>query len=211
MLPMYSGTLKGRNLPMAPAPEWSQTARRHLWRLMVSFTMKNNMPWQRISLTKQDIRDARANLKKASFLLDEGVDPQYAELIRRRGHKAEHAADVGLSGHPDENVLAYAQREDRILLTHDLDFLCNRQYPPSRNPGIILLPQAAGVKSALVTAIEDLLSFVAISRDLWRNTKITISVDRIWTVHTFERETGQVTINRYRISKNGVWMWENVE
>ncbi|MCH8063378.1 MAG: DUF5615 family PIN-like protein [Chloroflexi bacterium] len=130
------------------------------------------MPWQRLLVTNQDIRDARADQKKATFLLDEGVDPEYAELIHQRGHKAEHAADVGLSGHPDENILAYAQREDRILLTHDSDFLDNRLYPPSRNPGIIILPQAAGV-SALVTAVEDLLDVVAISRDLWRSTKIT--------------------------------------
>ena len=167
------------------------------------------MPWQRLLTTDQDIRDARADQKKATFLLDEGVDPQYAELIRQRGHKAEHAADVGLSGHPDENILAYAQREDRILLTHDSDFLDNRQYPPSRNPGIIILPQAARA-SALVTAVEDLLDIVAVSRDLWRSTKITITGDRTWTVRTFERETGQVTTTRYRISNNGTWKWEDV-
>lgn len=162
------------------------------------------MPWKRIELTKEEISEARADRKKARFLVDESVDSHVAELIRRLGHSAVHVADVGLSGHPDENVLAYAQRGNRVLLTHDPDFLDDRRFPPNRNPGIVILPGADGGKRDLLIAVNDVVTIVGQYRALWRSTKIVITRDQTWTVHTFERDIGQFVSNKYRI-RGGVF------
>ena len=114
---------------------------------------------------------------------------------------------MGLSGHPDENVIAYAYREDRVLLTHDPDFLDDRKFPPHRNPGVIILPQAATGRRALAIAVDDVVRIVGPSRHNWRSTKIVVARDRTWTVHTFERDVGQIITSRYRMRGRVAEVW----
>jgi predicted nuclease of predicted toxin-antitoxin system len=60
---------------------------------------------------------------KARFLIDESVGMEVARLIRDRGWNVCYVDDVGLLGRSDEEVLAFAWKEQRILLTYDFDFL----------------------------------------------------------------------------------------
>src|SRR3990172_6362415 len=99
------------------------------------------MPWQRPpKLTKAEIAAPRRDTKKARFVVDESMDVEVASWLRRQRFDAVHVSDVGLAGHTDEDVCAYAWREDRVLLTHDADFLTDRRFPPQRNPGVVVLP-----------------------------------------------------------------------
>lgn len=68
--------------------------------------------------------------------MDEGI----VALIREFKYPAICVKDCGLSGKPDENVMAFAWRERRMLVTHDQDFLDDRRFPPHRNPGVVTLP-----------------------------------------------------------------------
>ena len=57
------------------------------------------------------------------FHLDEHVHPAIAAGLRHRGIDVTTTVDAGLSGAADENQLAFARTEDRVIVTHDDDFL----------------------------------------------------------------------------------------
>lgn len=57
------------------------------------------------------------------FHLDENVRNAIANGLRLRGIDATTTHDVGLIGATDEEQLAFALRENRVLFTHDDDHL----------------------------------------------------------------------------------------
>lgn len=62
---------------------------------------------------KQDLR----------FHFDEHVHPAVAEGLKRRGIDVTRTQEVGLASATDENQLAFASSQNRVLVTHDADFL----------------------------------------------------------------------------------------
>ncbi|MEW5800752.1 MAG: DUF5615 family PIN-like protein [bacterium] len=56
------------------------------------------------------------------FLADMGISPKAAVFLQMLGSDAVHLHDQGLDRLADSAILAKARNEDRILLTHDLDF-----------------------------------------------------------------------------------------
>jgi predicted nuclease of predicted toxin-antitoxin system len=56
------------------------------------------------------------------FLADMGISPRVVEELRRKEHDAIHLIEEGLNRMPDGEILRKARLENRILLTHDLDF-----------------------------------------------------------------------------------------
>ncbi|GIK58770.1 MAG: DUF5615 family PIN-like protein [Chloroflexi bacterium] len=57
------------------------------------------------------------------FHLDENVPPAIALGLRQRGLDVTTSQEAGLLGASDENQLAYALRERRVIFTQDSDFL----------------------------------------------------------------------------------------
>jgi predicted nuclease of predicted toxin-antitoxin system len=56
------------------------------------------------------------------FLLDMGLARSTAQYLRACGHNAVHLREQALQRLPDTEIVAKAVAEDRIVLTHDLDF-----------------------------------------------------------------------------------------
>jgi predicted nuclease of predicted toxin-antitoxin system len=56
------------------------------------------------------------------FLADMGVSQQVVEWLRTKGHDAVHLRDEGLQRLPNGEIFQKAGREQRIVLTFDLDF-----------------------------------------------------------------------------------------
>lgn len=56
------------------------------------------------------------------FLADMGVSHQVVEWLRGNGHEAVHLRDEGLQRLPNGEIFQKAIREQRIVLTFDLDF-----------------------------------------------------------------------------------------
>jgi predicted nuclease of predicted toxin-antitoxin system len=56
------------------------------------------------------------------FLVDESADARLATHLRRLGHDAKTVASDYQPGLEDQEVLAIALREERILITNDRDF-----------------------------------------------------------------------------------------
>lgn len=67
----------------------------------------------------------------ARFKVDENL-PREAQALRLSvGHDAQTVHEERLVGHPDATIFDICLREDRVLITLDLDFSDIRQYPPS--------------------------------------------------------------------------------
>lgn len=160
--------------------------------------------WQPFpELSNNEMRDFENELKKkARFLVDENMGNDVAVLLRDFGYNAIFVAEAGLIGHPDEAVFAYAWKVNRIILTHDRDFLNDRQFPFHRNPGVIVLPGAEG-DGSLEPAIADLLRLVAPYGKAHIGTKIEVTQDRIWTVRGFIKAEGRYIERRVKLEQNG--------
>ena len=56
------------------------------------------------------------------FFADENVASETVEFLRQRGWDVVDVYEAGLRGGPDEEIVRYAAKEKRMILTHDLDF-----------------------------------------------------------------------------------------
>lgn len=98
-----------------------------------------------------------------SFLIDEDMPRSTASALRQEGHVATDVRDVGLRGHSDEDVFAYAQHHELTLITADLGFANVLRYPPGSHAGIVVLrvPNdllTQQVNTELLRALDDLKS-----------------------------------------------------
>jgi predicted nuclease of predicted toxin-antitoxin system len=71
--------------------------------------------------------------------LDENLGHTAAELFRRAGHGVETVHTQKLSGAPDAEVIAMCRREQRCLVTLDLDFSNPLMFKPWEYAGIAVL------------------------------------------------------------------------
>ena len=56
------------------------------------------------------------------FLIDNAVSPEVAELLRAAGHDAVHVRDRGMADAADEQLMALAVTEERVIVSADTDF-----------------------------------------------------------------------------------------
>jgi hypothetical protein len=86
------------------------------------------------------------------FLLDEHVHPAVATGLRIRGIDVTTAAEAGLLGAPDESYVTLAASENRVIVTHDDDFLAIGA-AGVRHAGIAYCHQHARSVGELVNAL----------------------------------------------------------
>lgn len=68
------------------------------------------------------------------FLIDQNRSPRLAQFLRADGHDAVHTLELGLERESDDELLALAAREGRVIVSGDTDFgallaLRNRKAP----------------------------------------------------------------------------------
>ena len=56
------------------------------------------------------------------FLADAGISPKTVEFLNQLGHDTVHVRELGMQRAVDHEIIDRARREDRIVLTFDLDF-----------------------------------------------------------------------------------------
>jgi predicted nuclease of predicted toxin-antitoxin system len=99
-------------------------------------------------------------MSKIRLLLDEDVWPGLSAALREHGFDASHVYEAGRGGMSDAEQLAYASREERVLLTHNArDFVplaVTYFFEERSHAGIILATQME--KGALVRHTLSLLN-----------------------------------------------------
>ena len=73
-----------------------------------------------------------------NFLADMGISPSIINQLVTDGHNAIHIASEGMARASDHLILEKARKENRILLTHDLDFTDIMAASKDSLPSIIL-------------------------------------------------------------------------
>jgi predicted nuclease of predicted toxin-antitoxin system len=153
--------------------------------------------WKPLRMTKQEESSLRrAYYKKARFLIDEQLDTDIAPVLKEMGWNVETAAEAGLSGRSDEDVLAYAWRTNRILITGDSDFKEERRFPSFRNPGIVIVPSGTDSYAAVATAVFHVGEY----RELYRGDVIEVDRAQTITVRSTDK-TGKRSSSRFRFTK----------
>jgi len=72
------------------------------------------------------------------FLIDMPLSPAVAAWLKRRGHDALHAADLGLASVADATILERARNEGRVAVTADVDYPRLLALTEARGPGLVL-------------------------------------------------------------------------
>jgi hypothetical protein len=88
--------------------------------------------------------------------IDENLPPQIAHKLRSLGHDVHTALDEGISGCVDPVMWQAAQRDERFLITQDLDFSDARRFAPGTHHGILLIRLRLPGMFSLVERIEEL-------------------------------------------------------
>jgi predicted nuclease of predicted toxin-antitoxin system len=73
------------------------------------------------------------------FLLDMGLARSTAIFLRSQGYEAVHLREEGLQRLDDAQIVNKARAEDRIIITHDLDFGRLVALSQSQFPSVITL------------------------------------------------------------------------
>ncbi len=88
--------------------------------------------------------------------LDENLPRGLNSALARLGHNVHDVYEEGLVGHPDAEIWDSAQREERFLLTQDLDFSDVRRFIPGRHYGVLLLRLSSPSRLDLLSRILQL-------------------------------------------------------
>jgi hypothetical protein len=105
-----------------------------------------------------------------NFKIDENLPGEFADLLLAAGHSSETVAQENLAGADDGVVVGVCQKENRILLTLDMDFSDIRRYLPEAFPGFIVFRPNSQDKPDLIgvlSGILPLLSTEPIQNRLW--------------------------------------------
>ena len=71
------------------------------------------------------------------LVIDMNLSPRWVAVLVAAGHDAVHWSTVGAPAAPDENILAWAAGEGRIVFTHDLDFGAILAATGSQSPSVL--------------------------------------------------------------------------
>jgi len=108
---------------------------------------------------------------KVRFQADADLNEVIVKAVLRREPSIDfqHALVAGLTGLPDENVLAMAATAGRLLVTHDRKTMPGRFarfITANTSPGVLIVPQSMPVQQV---ADELLLVWMASNAEEWNN------------------------------------------
>jgi predicted nuclease of predicted toxin-antitoxin system len=113
------------------------------------------------------------------LLLDAGLPRSAAAELRDGGWDVEHVADIGLGAAKDEEIMAAAEHQGRVVVTLDHDFPYLLFLEGAAKPSVVLLrmegldgPRAVEVLRSLLPRVTDELSSGAIVSVDWSGARV---------------------------------------
>lgn len=94
------------------------------------------------------------------FKLDENIPVEACEILHQALYDCDTVLNEHLTGCSDEKIMEACIREDRILVTLDMDFADIRAYPPGTHPGIIVLRLFRQDKHGILDMFNKLVSIL---------------------------------------------------
>jgi predicted nuclease of predicted toxin-antitoxin system len=108
-----------------------------------------------------------------NLLLDQGLPRLAVPELRRFGFDVVHAGDVGMAAATDDELLLFARREGRVIVTLDADFHAALALSNAATPSVVRLrieglraqPLAALLQTVLTVCDADLRAGAMVSVD----------------------------------------------
>lgn len=107
--------------------------------------------------------------------LDENLPARLRPVLSERGHDVDTVVQQGLAGRTDAEVWQAAQRDERFLITQDLDFSDIRRYAPGSHHGLLLVRLSEPGREALLHHVR--LLFARQDVESWRGAFV-VSTER---------------------------------
>ena len=103
--------------------------------------------------------------------LGENLGTRTRRLFLDKGHDVETVWDKGMRGTPDRYLYDTCRREERCLVTLDLDFADVTRFPPANTHGIVVLrlPRSSSLEllEALVRQFMRAVGQTSVQGKLW--------------------------------------------
>lgn len=112
------------------------------------------------------------------FLIDQNRSPRLAELLRADGHDAVHTLELGHERTPDDELLALAAAEKRVIVSGDTDFGALLALRNRRSPSVVLFRSRHTFNAASQYALIN-AHLTDIAADLEAGAVVVITDDRI--------------------------------
>lgn len=96
--------------------------------------------------------------------LDENLPASLTAVLSNLQHEADTVAQENLSGRSDREVWDAAQREQRFLITQDLDFSDLRRFVPGTHAGMLLVRLRSPDRLALMRRVREVFEQEEASR-----------------------------------------------
>ncbi len=157
------------------------------------------------ALTSAELKTTRGEWRryaKTRFLTDANMEP-WALYVMRYEHLDVRPCDfAGVRYADDQSVFASAWKLGRLLITHDADFLDDRQFPFARCSGLLLVPTYSSVSMEFANLLAGACRLVSRGGRLWFHTKIVARRDFTVKVRTWDKPVGHITEWNYRIPED---------
>jgi predicted nuclease of predicted toxin-antitoxin system len=110
------------------------------------------------------------------LIVDMNLSPRWIDLLAGAGVQAVHWSTIGRCNAPDSEIMAYATRNDYVVLTHDLDFSAILAATQGEKPSVVQIrtedvsPDVIGLQviAALRQMESDLEEGALLTIDLYR-------------------------------------------
>ncbi len=110
------------------------------------------------------------------ILLDQGLAPLAAAILRQFGFDAVHVSELGMAQAEDQEILEYARNDSRVCITLDHDFHAHLASAGTGRPSVVFLRvegldakrQADLIRSVYLQCEAALSEGAAVSADLER-------------------------------------------
>ena len=133
--------------------------------------------------------------------IDENLPASIAEILNNLGHNADTIPQEGLSGVDDETVWETAQREQRFLITQDLDFSDIRQFMPGTHCGILLLRLSNAERKNLNFQIEQVFRIEPVEN--WKRCFVIVTEHKIRVRYPQEEVENEETKDNLNTNSSG--------
>jgi predicted nuclease of predicted toxin-antitoxin system len=111
-------------------------------------------------------------------LIDNALSPLVAEQLCAAGHDASHVRNYEMQAAPDADVLALAEREQRVIVSADTDFGALLALREKARPSFVLLRRTAGSRPhEQAVLLLDVLS--RFESELSAGSVLTVTDDRV--------------------------------
>lgn len=104
------------------------------------------------------------------FKIDENLPVELADMLAKSGHDAKTLKEQHMQGIKDPGLIEKCNREQRALITLDMDFADIKAYPPDEMSGIIVLRVRKHSKRHILNVFSRVIAFMRsepVKRRLW--------------------------------------------